>query len=104
MTFESNMNYKRIFTSKAVKSKSVVTLSVDGEFTNPGVGDHRSTSTDTGGALFLGGHRLIHKARGLLTRTPFVGCIKNVYVNNEAVPLEPSMADGDVVIGSCPTN
>lgn len=86
-----------------MKSKSVVTLSVDNTFTNPGVGDHRSTSTDTGGALFLGGHRLIHKARGLLTRTSFVGCIKNVYVNKEPVPLLATMAEGDVVTGSCPT-
>ncbi|KAF5306067.1 hypothetical protein FQA39_LY09045 [Lamprigera yunnana] len=81
---------------QAVKSKNVVTLSVDNTFTNPGVGDFRSQSTDTGGALFLGGHRLIHKTRGLSTRSSFVGCIKDVQINNYLIHLDQKMAEGHV--------
>ncbi|KAK4877517.1 hypothetical protein RN001_010023 [Aquatica leii] len=88
---------------QAVKSKNVVTLSVDSTFTDPGVGDYRSQSTDTGGALFLGGHRLIHRTRGLSTRSSFVGCIKDVQINNNPIYLEQRMAEGHVTVGSCPT-
>lgn len=95
------MNY---FSLTAVKSKSVVTLSVDSVFTQPGIGDHRSVSTDTGSPLFLGGHRLIQRSRGIKTRTPYVGCIKNVQINNDDVQIVDSMKEGGVTIGSCPKN
>lgn len=100
------INFSKMFCFfLAVKSKSVVTLSVDSTFTNPGVGDTGSISTDTGGALFLGGHRLINKARGLQTRRQFVGCVKNVYVNKQHVPLLADMAEGShITVGTCPTN
>lgn len=81
----------------------MVTLSVDSTFTDPGVGDFRSQSTDTGGALFLGGHRLINRARGLSTRAPFVGCIRDVQINNNPFKFEQDMATGQVTVGSCPT-
>lgn len=89
-----------------MKSKSVVTLSVDGMFTNPGVGDHRSPSTDTGGSLFLGGHRLLHKARGLVSRVSYVGCIRNVLINDEEVMFSQDMIEpgSDITLGTCPTN
>lgn len=86
-----------------MKSKNVVTLSVDSTFTDPGVGDYRYQSTDTGGALFLGGHRLIHKVRNLSTRSPFLGCIKDVYINDDPIHFEQKMAEGHVTVGSCPT-
>ncbi|KAB0790802.1 hypothetical protein PPYR_15312 [Photinus pyralis] len=88
---------------QAVKSKNVVTLSVDSTFTEPGVGDFRSQSTDTGGALFLGGHRLINRTRGLSTRSSFIGCIKDIQINNNPIYLEQRMAEGHVTVGSCPT-
>lgn len=87
-----------------MKSKSVVTLSVDNVFTNPGIGDTKAKVTNTGGSLFLGGHRLLQKARGLGKRVPYVGCIRNVYVNNQHIPLLPEMAEGKVTVGSCPIN
>lgn len=87
-----------------MKSKSVVTLSVDSVFTQPGVGDHKSVSTDTGSPLFLGGHRLIARARGIFTKTPYVGCIKNVQINNNPIQILDSMKDGSVSVGSCPKN
>lgn len=84
----------------------MVTLSVDNTFTNPGVGDHRNPSTDTGGALFLGGHRLINRARGIISRVSYVGCIKNVSINNEDVVFQKDMIDpgSDITIGTCPIN
>lgn len=84
----------------------MVTLSVDNTFTNPGVGDHRSPSTDTGSSLFLGGHRLIQKARGLVSRVPYVGCIRNVLVNDEEIEFLPEMIEpgSDITVGTCPTN
>lgn len=88
----------------AVKSKNVVTLSVDNVFTDPSLGDHQSVSTDTGSALFLGGHRLIKRVRGISSRTAFVGCIKNVFINNEPAEVRPSMIEGAITVGSCRTN
>ncbi|XP_017779043.1 PREDICTED: laminin subunit alpha isoform X2 [Nicrophorus vespilloides] len=89
---------------QAVKSKSVVTLAVNGVYSSPGIGDHKSASTDTGGYLFLGGHRLINKAKGLTVRIPYVGCIRNVLVNNIVNTITPNMVEGGITIGSCPTN
>lgn len=87
---------------QAVKSKNVVSLSVDQVFTNPGIGNLKSISTDTSGILFLGGHKFINRARGLVTRTNFIGCVKNVEINNEKVEIVPAMKEGGVTIGSCP--
>ncbi|KAJ8933870.1 hypothetical protein NQ314_013723 [Rhamnusium bicolor] len=88
----------------AVKSKNVVTLSVDNLFTDPKIGAAHSTSTDTGSALFLGGHRFLKKVRGIVSRTPYIGCIRNVEINTEPQPLIPNMAEGNITIGFCPTN
>lgn len=91
---------------QAVKSKNVITLSVDNVFTDPQLGDHSSTSTDTGSALFLGGHRYLHspRAKGIRTKTPYVGCVKNIFINNEPIEILANMAEGDVIVGTCPTN
>ncbi|XP_074042767.1 laminin subunit alpha [Leptinotarsa decemlineata] len=89
---------------QAVKSRNVVTLSVDNIFTGPRVGPTHSTSTDTGSALFLGGHRYIKKVRGIHSRLPFIGCVKNVEINNEPFELLSHMIHGNVTIGFCPNN
>ncbi|CAG9836790.1 unnamed protein product [Diabrotica balteata] len=89
---------------QAVKSKNVVTLSVDNLFTDPKIGPH-AFSTDTGSALFLGGHRLIKKVRGIQSRTSYIGCIKNIEINNEPLELSSGMPiNGNVTLGFCPTN
>lgn len=88
-----------------MKSKNVVTLSVDNVFTDPNLGDHSETSTDTGSALFLGGHRfLTTRAKGVATKLPFVGCVKNVFINDEPVEILANMAEENVIVGTCPTN
>ncbi|CAG9860176.1 unnamed protein product [Phyllotreta striolata] len=88
---------------QAVKSKNVVTLSVDNMYTDPKIGPH-SKSTDTGSALFLGGHRYIHRVRGIHSRTSFTGCIKNIEINNEPLEITSSMINQNITIGFCPTN
>lgn len=89
---------------QAVKSKSVVTLSVDRTFTQPGVGDHRHASTNTISAFFLGGHRQIGRARGLVARVPYIGCMRRVQINGQRIEPETKMVDGNVTLGSCATN
>lgn len=89
----------------AVKSKNVVTLSVDSVFTDPKIGSRLAVSSDTGSGLFLGGHRFLKKARGMSSRSPFVGCIRNLHLNNDPVDLTTTEgAVGDITIGTCPTN
>jgi laminin alpha 3/5 len=93
-------------TIQAVKSKNVVTLSVDNVYSEPTLGDHSSTSTDTGSALFLGGHRFLNtsRAKGIETRLSYVGCVKNVFINNDPLEIYADMAEEDVIVGTCPTN
>ncbi|XP_050301015.1 laminin subunit alpha [Anthonomus grandis grandis] len=89
---------------QAVKSKNVVTLSVDNMFTDPKIGAPAAVSSDTGSGLFLGGHRLIKRVRGITSRIPFVGCIKNVSLNNDYIDLSTTTASGNITVGSCRTD
>ncbi|XP_066250557.1 laminin subunit alpha isoform X1 [Euwallacea similis] len=89
---------------QAVKSKNVVTLSVDNVFTDPKIGSQQSTSSDTGSALFLGGHKFIKKVRGISTRIPFIGCIRNVSLNNDPIDLSTASIQGNIMVGTCRTN
>lgn len=86
----------------AIKSKNVVSLSVDKTFADAGIG--MSQSTDTRGALFLGGHQLQRRMRGHATRNHFHGCIRHVTINNNVVEMKYSMASNGVLVGVCPTN
>ncbi|CAG9771124.1 unnamed protein product [Ceutorhynchus assimilis] len=89
---------------QAVKSKNVITLSVDNIFTDPKIGIPSAVSSDTGSALFLGGHRIIKRVRGIVSRTPYVGCIRNVYLNNDGIDLATTKVEGNITIGTCRTN
>lgn len=89
---------------QAVKSKFVITISVDYISTHPGVGSDGSTSTKTNRPLFLGGHIAFNKAPGLKTKKTFKGCIRNVQVNKKAVRITPKMIHGDIWQGACPLN
>lgn len=97
------MKYNLIY-FVAVKSNNVITLAVDNVFTDPKIGDRSGKSTDTGSALLLGGHKMIRKLRGSISKSPYVGCVKNISVNSETIELLPEMADGNVTIGFCRTN
>ncbi|KAK9737573.1 Laminin G domain [Popillia japonica] len=91
-------------TIQAIKSKNIVSLSVDNKFMTPSLGDHRAKSTDTGGALFLGSHKVLNKVRGITARYPFVGCIRNIHINNKPIIVTYQMRRGDVIVGQCATN
>lgn len=87
----------------AVKAKNVVTLSVDGSFTQPGIGVPGVSSTDTNHGLFIGGHPKADRLTGLLTDTPFVGCVRNIVIEGTKLDIEPYMLKGDVMSHVCPT-
>lgn len=89
---------------QAVKSKFVITISVDYISTHPGVGSEGSTVTKTNRPLFLGGHIAFNKAPGLKTKKTFKGCLRNVQVNKKAVRITPKMIHGDIWQGACPLN
>jgi laminin alpha 3/5 len=92
--------------SSAVKSKNVVMLSVDKTSVEPGIGIPGSSSTDTRDSLIIGGfNRTIHpkRLRGLETQDFYVGCVRNVFINDEEQKLDASQAIGNVLVSVCPT-
>lgn len=85
----------------AVKTKSVISLSVDSMTQEPGIGALGSLETDTNNTVFVGGHPYLKKKlRGLETSTQFTGCVKNVFINNE--PISFNNVHGDVSLNVCP--
>lgn len=92
------------FQFAAVKSKSVVSLAVDKTSSEPGIGDIHKPQTHTTGTLFLGGHRFLDKIKGLGSREAYAGCIRNIVIKEKTYPIIKDMIQGDVSIGSCPTN
>jgi hypothetical protein len=98
--------YKSFLHSSAVKSKNVVTLSVDKTSVEPGIGIPGSSSTDTRDSLIIGDfNRTLHqrRLRGLQTREFYVGCIRNVFINEEEQKLDASQVRGNVTVSVCPT-
>jgi len=90
----------------AVKSKNVVTLSVDKTSVDPGIGIPGSSSTDTRDSLIIGDfNRTLHprRLRGLETTEFYVGCIRNVFINEEEQKLDASQSFGNVMVSVCPT-
>ncbi|XP_014673416.1 PREDICTED: laminin subunit alpha-4-like, partial [Priapulus caudatus] len=88
---------------QAVKAKNLVTLSVDGVFVKPGIGQIGISSADTNDPLYIGG---IPDAPlpGVLTQSQFVGCIRDVYFNQKIRSLaDASELVGTVTLNSCPT-
>lgn len=79
-------------------------LSVDSETVEPGIGIPGSTSTDTKSPLYVGsaGPRGIRQ-RGNITPHQYVGCIKNIYVNDNLLKLPAHKAFGNVTVSACPT-
>lgn len=89
---------------KAIKSRYVITLTVDGVSSTPSVGSTKSPSTDTTRPLFLGGHPYLKKARGLTIRRPYLGCIRDVKIRDKFQPIHPEMTVGNIQCGVCPLN
>ena len=87
----------------AVKAKNVVTLSVDNIFAQPGIGVPGVSSTDTNHGLFIGGHPRADRLTGLQTSNGYVGCIKNIAIENEPLDVTARMLKGDIQSNVCPT-
>lgn len=88
----------------AVKSKFVITISVDWVSANPGLGQEGSTYTKTNRPLFMGGHQAFNKAPGLKTRKTYKGCIRNVHVNKKPVRITSNLINGEIWKDVCPLN
>ena len=86
----------------AVKAKNVVTLSVDDIFAQPGIGVPGVSSTDTNHGLFIGGHPRTDRLTGLRTDTNYVGCIKNIVIENKPLQVRGEMLKGDIMSHVCP--
>lgn len=86
-----------------MKSRHVVSVGVDGHFSDAGLGV--SSSTDTKSALFIGGHeRPLARVRGVRSRSGYTGCIKNIVIKEELASIPLTAAHGSVHIGVCPKN
>ncbi|XP_032527888.2 laminin subunit alpha [Danaus plexippus] len=93
-------NWHRIH---AVKSRHVVSVGVDGHFSDAGLG--QSGSTDTRSALYIGGHvRPISTLRGTSSKRGFTGCIRNIVIKETPVHIPLSAARRDTHVGVCPSD
>ncbi|KAI5640960.1 laminin G domain-containing protein [Phthorimaea operculella] len=93
-------NWHRIH---AVKSRHVVSVGVDGHFSDAGLG--QSGSTDTRSALYIGGHeRPISRVRGVRSRRGFTGCIRNIMIRESLVQIPLTAAGRNTHIGVCPAD
>ncbi|XP_026331928.1 laminin subunit alpha isoform X2 [Hyposmocoma kahamanoa] len=86
---------------QAIKLRHVVSVGVDGQFSDPGIG--MSSSTDTGSALYIGGHeRAIGKVRGVTSKRGFTGCIRNIVINTTRIKIPLNAAGRNTHVGVCP--
>ncbi|KAG1696659.1 Laminin subunit alpha [Nymphon striatum] len=89
---------------RAVKTKNIVTLSVDGMFAGPGLGVPGISSTDTNDPLYLGGiPESENLPKGVETSEQYAGCISNIEFDDKKETLRKARVFGDVTFSSCPT-
>ncbi len=82
--------------------KNVVTLTVDGIFSTPGIGIPGVYSTDTNGGLFIGGHPNPKSLPGLgADIESFNGCIKDVVINGQPLEISQDITSGDITLINC---
>ncbi|XP_076440495.1 laminin subunit alpha-like [Babylonia areolata] len=88
----------------ANKNKNVVTIMVDGmESPEPGVGSAKVSSADTNDPLYIGGVPDA-SAKGIQTSDNYVGCIRNLRLNDQPQALSSGQVTGDIQLDSCPVN
>ncbi|XP_065337904.1 laminin subunit alpha [Cloeon dipterum] len=89
-------------TIQVIKARKLVTLTVDNYSADVGVGV--GSMTDTIFPLFMGSHR--HSVmRGFETSDKqYVGCMRNLIINEKLEKLSNFEAHGNVTRSSCPTN
>lgn len=90
----------------AVKHKNAAILSVDHKAAPPGIGTKNIGAVGTKHPIYIGGHPNLESdkpLKGSMSRAQFVGCIKDVYINEKPYSLNPSQTHGKVMADVCPT-
>ncbi|XP_015919728.2 laminin subunit alpha isoform X1 [Parasteatoda tepidariorum] len=91
-------------TVQVVKSNNFVTLSLDGIFSDPGIGVGGVSATDTNDPLYIGGvPESSFSKRGVLTTDHFVGCMRYLELDSKPQQFEQSRVVGHVTMNTCPT-
>lgn len=89
----------------AIKRENVVELGIDGgdRFEESGIGD--VYITDTNSPLFVGGlpEEEMSGYSGLDTKEHFVGCIKDIVINEVSMSVSNTTIKGHVTMNTCPT-
>ncbi|KAK2708492.1 hypothetical protein QYM36_014189 [Artemia franciscana] len=88
---------------QAIKTRNVVTLSVDNVFVEPGIGAVGVSSTDTNHPLYIGGHPNPIGRRGIQTSEQYVGCLRRLVVDETEQKLYNAVVVGSVTTTTCPT-
>lgn len=92
-------------TIQAIKTSNIVTVSVDGVFSDPAIGVAGVSSTNTKDPLYIGGmpdDEILEKA-GVETTQQFVGCMRFLELKNKPQSFAQSRVFGKVLLNTCPT-
>ncbi|CAJ1077321.1 laminin subunit alpha-4 isoform X2 [Xyrichtys novacula] len=85
-----------------IRNANVIQLDVDSEV-NHVVGPLNTSSTDDKTPVFIGGAPDLVLPEGITTKKAFVGCMRNLTINNIQVNFSKAMlVSGAVSIGTCP--
>ncbi|RWS16537.1 Laminin subunit alpha-like protein [Dinothrombium tinctorium] len=85
------------------KESTMVTVNVDSTFAEPGWGIGGVFSTDTNSPLFIGGVPEDNNLPELASKPQFVGCIRNLKVNNKIQSIVDGRIYGNVSPNVCST-
>lgn len=90
-------------TFSALKSKSLVILTVDGMSTDFGTDPLGVKVVNTNQPLYIGGYPAdLSNARGIETTAQYVGCMKNLKINAQNYDLSSFPTFGNVMLNVCP--
>nr|XP_046229380.1 laminin subunit alpha-4 [Scatophagus argus] len=85
-----------------IRDANVVQLDVDSEV-NHVVGPLNPSSTDTRKPVFIGGAPDLFLPDSIATRKAYVGCMRNLTINNSQVSFSKAvLVSGAVSVGTCP--
>ena len=92
-------------TIQAIKTSNIVTVSVDGVFSEPAIGVAGVSSTNTKDPLYIGGmpESEIFTKAGVETAQQFVGCMRFLELKNKPQSFAQSRVFGKVLLNTCPT-
>ncbi|XP_013886384.1 laminin subunit alpha-4 [Austrofundulus limnaeus] len=85
-----------------IRDSNVVQLDVDSEIRHV-VGPVNPSATDTRRPVFIGGAPDLFLPDSIATRKPYVGCVRNVSINqSQAAFSKAVLVSGAVSVGTCP--